>query len=327
MAPKIRKTDKHLPPRVYIKHNAFYYVDVKNKWHRLGTNFSEAMASWTSLINRPERATTMHHLFDRYMLEVAPLKSPASYKANQIQISPLRIWFGDMQPDEVTPVDIYKYLDKRSIKAKVGANREKALLSHVFSMAIRWGIVRDNPCKNVKRITEKPRSRYIEDWEYHAVRNVAPLLIQNLMDFAYLTGQRIGDILAIKLQNLTDEGIKIEQKKTGSKLIIQWSDELRDCVEKIKKMPRSIIYSMTLFCNKKGGTLTYDGFSTQWHKTIKKALADGLIKESFTFHDIRAKSSSDAQNRQAASELLGHSSLQMTEKVYIRNFKKVRPIR
>jgi integrase len=327
MAPKPRKTDKHLPPRVYIKHNAFYYVDVKNKWHRLGANFSEAMAAWTKLINRPEHAHIMNQLFDRYMFEVAPLKSPASYKANLIQISPLRIWFGNMKPDEVTPVDIYKYIDKRSIKAKVGANREKSLLSHVFSMAIRWGIVRDNPCRNVKRITEKPRTRYIEDHEFLAVKNIASSQINLIMDFAYLTGQRIGDILTIKMTDISENGIKIEQNKTGSKLIIGWSDELSECVFKIKKLPRSVIHSITLFCNRRGGPLTYSGFSSIFKRIMKKALLDGLIKEPFTFHDIRAKAASDAKNLRQASDLLGHSNTKFTEKTYIRNHKKVVPIK
>lgn len=327
MAPKLRKKDKHLPARVYIKHSAYYYVDIKNKWHRLGNTFPEAMANWTKLINPQRRISTMNQLFDRYMLEVAPLKAPASYKANLIQVSYLRLWFGDMQPDEVTAVDIYKYLDRRSIKAKVSANREKALLSHCYSMAIRWGIVKDNPCRNVKRITERPRTRYIEDSEFLAVKNIASDLIELIMDFAYLTGQRIGDILTLKITDITETGIRIEQKKTGSKLIIGWSEELKECVSQIKRLPRSVIYSMTLFCNKRGQPLTYNGFSSIWKRTIKKALATKVINESFTFHDIRAKAASDAKNSRHASDLLGHSNTKFTEKTYIRNHKKVIPIK
>jgi len=327
MSPKARKSNKHLPQRVYIKHGAYYFVNSANKWIRLGSSFSEAMATWTKIVAQKVEIETMNQLFDRYMREVAPLKAPSSYKANIFQMAALRLCFGDTPPQDIEPIHIYKYMDKRKIKASVSANREKALLSHVFSMAIRWGVVKDNPCRNVKRITERPRKRYIEDWEYMAVRSVATDTLKYLMDFAYLTGQRIGDILTISLSDLTDEGIKIEQNKTGTKIIIRWSDELRKCVEAVKKLPRAKVHSFNLFPSRRGTALTYNGFSTIWERTMKKAISEGLIQEKFTFHDIRAKSSSDTDNRQNASELLGHSDTRITERVYNRKHKKVSPIR
>jgi Site-specific recombinase XerD len=327
MPPKKRKEGLHLPPRVYYKHNAYYFVDVKRKWHRLGSNLADAMNKWAKIIDQSGKIVTMNQLFNRYMLEVAPLKSPGSYNKNIYQIQNLRESFGDMYPEDITPVDIYRYIDLRGKVAPVSANREKSLLSHVFSMAIRWGVMRDNPCRNVKRLTEKPRKRYIEDWEYLEVRKVAPLQIQLLMDFAYLTGQRIGDILTIKLSDLTEDGIKIEQNKTGTRIIIAWSDELRDCVQKIRKLPRSIIHSFTLFCNSKGQPLVYDAFSNGWLKTMKTALANGVLKERFTFHDIRAKAASDSKNKANASALLGHADPKITERVYNRKANKVQPLR
>lgn len=328
MSPKLRKKDKHLPPRVYIKHGSYYYVDQNNKWHRLApsSEYAKAMAEWTNLTNPARKAQTMHQVFDRYMVEIAPKKSPASYKKNIYQMKEIREVFGDMNPNDITPVDIYRYLDYRAINAPVSANREKSLLSHVFSMAIRWGIVRDNPCRNVKRLTEKPRDRYIEDYEYIEVRKVAPPNIQLLMDFAYLTGQRVGDILTIKLSDISEEGIKIEQNKTKTRIVIQWSDTLRTCVDRIRKLSHSSVSSFSLFSNTKGLPLLYDTFSTMWLKTMKKALANGVLKESFTFHDIRAKAATDSKNKIDASALLGHTDIRLTERVYNRKAKKVLPI-
>ncbi len=325
--PRKRKINKHLPPRVYFKHGAYYFVDLKNKWHRLGKTFEEAMARWTKMISCNTNIYTMNQLFDRYMMEVAPVKARKTYKGNIQQVAPLRVWFGEMSPEDVTPVDVYKYRDKRGAKAKVAANREKALLSHVFNKAIEWGVVKDNPCRNVKRLPEKSRERYVEDWEYLAIKNIAPELIKNLMDFAWLTGQRIGDILAIKLTDIKDDVITIKQSKTQKTVPIGVSDELRELIKRIKKMPRSEIYSTTLFCNNKGGPLTYDGFSTVWCKTMKKALDEGLIESRFTFHDLRAKTTSDAKDLNHASALLGHADTRITERVYNRKPKKVMPLR
>ncbi len=38
---KKRKTNKHLPQRVYLKHGAYYFVDHQYKWHRLGVSLGE----------------------------------------------------------------------------------------------------------------------------------------------------------------------------------------------------------------------------------------------------------------------------------------------
>ncbi|MGH9199274.1 MAG: tyrosine-type recombinase/integrase, partial [Acidimicrobiia bacterium] len=104
-----------------------------------------------------------------------------------------------MRPRDVDPVCVYQFLDIRGKSAPVAANRQKALLSHVFSCAIRWGVVRDNPCRNVKRLPEKPRDRYVEDWEFKAIVNFSPELIRHYVVFKYLTGLRQGDILRLRL--------------------------------------------------------------------------------------------------------------------------------
>jgi len=323
---RARTKNRHLPQRVYISRGFYSYVDINNKWHKLGKTLPEAMVAWTKLIDRPATVCTMNQLFDRYMFEVAPKKSQRTYKDNQREVMNLRVYFGEMSPEDIDPTVIYQYMDIRSTKAPIRANREKSLLSHVFSMAIRWGIVKDNPCRNVKRNPEKPRDRHIEDWEYKAVWNIAPELIKAAMDFARLTGQRIGDILRVKLSDITEDGVRIDQGKTGKKLLIEWSDMLRKCVNTARLLPRPI-RGLYLFCNRFGQPYTSSGFKTLWQRTMTKAIQEGVLTERFTFHDIRAKASSDIKSTRHASELLGHASESMTKKTYRRGVTKVKPSR
>lgn len=58
---------------------------------------------------------------------------------------------------------------------------------------------------------------------------------------------------------------------------------------------------------------------------MNKALEEGLIKERFTFHDLRAKAGSDAEEN--AQKLLGHASAVTTKRVYERKPSVVKPIR
>ena len=322
-----RRHNKHLPQRVYRKHGGYYFVTLENKWIRLGSDYGEAMRAWAELVAQPKSAATINDLFDRYMLEVAPGKAPPTFRNNQREIQPLRVFFGQMRPQDIEPVHVYQYLDTRGKSARIGANREKALLSHVFSMAIRWGLIRDNPCRNVKRLPEKPRDRYVEDWELQAFINIAPELIRHYVGFKYLTGLRQGDILRLRLDALREDGVHVTTGKTGRRLIIEWTGDLRYVLDHVRAL-RTKIKSLYLFSTRQGQPYTSDGFRSIWQRVMKKAMETGVIKERFTEHDIRAKSGTDADaSGLDAQALLGHEDAGTTRR-YIRHKQahKVAPL-
>lgn len=164
-----RKSRLDLPQRVYFDHGIYFFVPPNGPKVNLGRELPLALAKWAGLVAPPTKLTTISHLMDRYLLEVAPRKSQRTYADNKIEIGLLRKVFGHMAPDDVLPQDIYAYMDARG--ARIRANREKSLLSHIFSMAIRWGAAKDNPCRLVKRNPEKPRGGSIcNGWRtpYHA---------------------------------------------------------------------------------------------------------------------------------------------------------------
>jgi integrase len=319
-----RKSDKHLPQRVYLRRGKYYFVTIEHKWLPLGDDYGLAMANWAKLVAIPKTVTRMNDLFDRYMLEVAPAKAPRTYKDNQAEIRPLRAFFGGMRPEEVEPIHVYQYLDTRGKQAKIRANREKALLSHVFSLAIRWGAVKDNPCRNVKGFSEKPRSRYVEDWELAAFLEGAPEFIRHYTAFKYLTGLRQQDILNLRLDALREEGIHLITKKTGKRLVIQWNEDLHTVVESVKALRP--IASMYLFCTRDGQPYSSNGFSSIWKRAMQKALESERLKEHFTEHDIRAKSGTDADaGGLNAQMLLGHVDAATTRR-YIRHKQAVKVV-
>ena len=78
----------------------------------------------------------------------------------------------------IKPADVNKYL--RVYRKDVGAlaNREVALLSNLFNLAVETGEIDRNPCKEVQRNKERPRTRLVEaheleafvDWAMHQGR-------------------------------------------------------------------------------------------------------------------------------------------------------------
>ena len=61
-------------------------------------------------------------------------------------------------------------------------------------------------------------------------------------------------------------------------------------------------------CNLQGEGYTPDGFSTIWNRARSKAVKDKAITSPFAFNDIRAKSASDDDSAERASQSLGQTS-------------------
>lgn len=321
-----RTKNTGLPVNVHIKHGAYYYVR-GGKWTRLAKYGDEVgmYKSLASLIQGTSRQPGMATLFDRYEREILPTKAPKTVINQRHQLDVLRRVFGKMEASAILPKHVAQYLDMR--EAKVAANREIALLSHVFRKAIRWGLAEKNPCTSVERNKETPSDRYIEDWEFYAVYQRASTHMQILMDLAYITGQRQGDILKIKLNDITDDGILFVQNKTGAKIIVEWSDALREVVNRAKNerfnRPSGVVMTMYLVVNAKGQKYTSDGVQTLWQNLIRDCIENNIIERRFTFRDIRAKARSDGEDKR----LLGHSNPDAMAKTYQRKPVKVRPAR
>ena len=325
-----RKINFNLPPRMYLKHGAYYYVTRENKWIRLSQDKAIAFAKWAEIEGEMPRASgsekpiagSMAALIDKYMIEIAPKKAKSTYQGNITESKNLREVFEKMLVVEVRPTHIAKYLDIRGIKAPIRANREISLLSHIFSYAMRWGQIDRNPCLGVAKNPEKGRDRYITDQEFKGVKTIASELIAIVMDFAYITALRKGDILNLRLDQITNEGVWVKQSKTGAKQLYEWTDGLHEVITRAKQLKRPI-RGLHLFCTRQGTPYSDTGFKAMWNRVQLKWADQGGLR--FTFHDIRAKALTDAKRMgMDAQSLAGHATSAMTEH-YIkqREFKKV----
>lgn len=314
-----RKHRRDLPAYVYHRHDAFYFVDRAGQWHRLAKEFHEAMIRYAEL-NRQTRPTlTLGRIMDGYQSEIVPTKARKT-QANYVRaLGLLRSVFGHMPPQHVEPQHVYRYMSERP---RVAANREKAVLSAVFSYAIKKGMTNANPCRLVQRNTETPRDRYVDDAEFTAVRNLVPESVRCAMDLALLTGLREGDILRLKRGDCTDDGLLVKPSKRGKPLLFERTPELEAAIERAKALP-SKITSLFIIHNREGQPYTTDGFRAIWQRYMAKAVEKKAITQRFTFHDLRAKSGSDHES----GTQLGHQDPRTTNRVYRRKPRKVTPLR
>ena len=226
----------------------------------------------------------------------------------------------------------------------------------MFTACVEWKLRKDNPCREVPKLHEADRDRYVFDHEFIAVYNLAPQemepdpgeMMQIAMDLATITGQREGDILSLPLRDsrvYTSEGIAFRPNKskrrhprhgkiieTAKIVIVEWSDELRAVIDRARSVGPAL--RPTLICGMKGEhrgkPLTESGFRSNWHRLMTKACKPGedgspaLLVEPFTFHDLRAKRASDAEDIVEANEVMAHDDLKTTQKVYRRKPRRAR---
>ena len=307
----------------------------------LGSDLEEAKRKWADLECKPKpRAMNlMGAIFDRYEREIIPTKSPRTQTDNLGELRQLRPAFEDAPIDAITPHVIAQYRDKRT--AKTRANREIALLSHVFNIAREWGLTeKENPAAGVRRNKETPRDYYAAADVWDAVYAQAVHELKDAMDLAYLTGQRPADVLAIKKTSIVGGFLVVGQNKTSKKLRIRL--ELDGIKTDLGLLVDALLVkvggniSPYLVVNDGGLRVSGRMLRNRWDDARAKAsalareqgapdLADRI--EQFQFRDIRPKAASEIEDIGAASRLLGHSSEQLTEHVYRRIGQVVDPTR
>jgi integrase len=303
-----RKLQRDLPACMYYKHGAYYYVK-KGKWLNLGTDLHHALAAYAS--KQGQRKGGMPQLIDDVLTHISPNLAPSTRKHYKGAAAKLKTYLAEFDPAQVLPRDVAA-IKVDMVKTPNMANRCLSLLTTVFAQAVEWQLVDSNPCLGIKRHSEAKRSRYMTDSEYSAIRAHAGPRLQIIMDLCYLTGQRIGDVLAIRRADLTADGIRFRQGKTKTTLTVVWTPALEAVVAEAKALNKSLA-AFTLLHNRKGKAPDYSTVKIQWDKARTAAGVPDV-----TIHDLRAKSLTDAKREGFdPTALAGHANKAMTER-YIR---------
>lgn len=303
-----RKKNRNLPPCVYLSHGAYYLVR-NGVWEPLGKDLGSALAEYARRVSETTKGG-MGELIERAIAHMAPKQAKTTVNQYRQLGQKLKTIFAEFRPEQVKPKHV------AAIKVKYAgtpfyANRLVSVLRTIFSHALEWQLVESNPCVGVLRHAEPKRERYLSDLELRSIRDASGARLQLIIDLCYLTGQRISDVLKIRLSDLTPDGITFKQGKTGAKLLVAWNDDLRAVVARAEQQGK--IRYLTLLHNRKGKAPDYTTVKLQWDKARTKAgVKDARI------HDIRAKALTDAKRQGLdAQTLAGHTDARMTAR-YIR---------
>lgn len=362
-----RKKSAGLPPRLLERKRVFvsgklwvgYYYDSRDENGKrveipLGGDLNVAKRKWAELDCKLPLAEidTMQYIFDRYAKEVIPKKAIKTQYTNLLELKHLRLVFDSAPINKITPQHIAKYRDARFTPEKtlkdgtvipkklspVSANRELALFSHCWNYAREWGYTAlPNPCLGIRKNKELGRSFYADDEVWNAVYTVAPQELQDAMDIAYLTGQRVSDVLKFKIADIVNEHLQLKQGKTQKLLriaLLTESGEKSQLGLKIDQMDSYPVKSLRLLATPDGKSISIGMLRLRFNAArdiaIRNAKKAGHLElaarvAQFQFRDSRSKAASEIDDLDSASRLLGHSDKQITKAVYRRVGERVKP--
>ena len=330
---------RHMRKRVQRSGKVYYYFDTGAKPRKeipLGDDYFVALRRYAEL-NQIEKANdpTFGDVITKYIADELPKLASSTQATHKSDMKHLQSAFASFTLDQIRPVTINDFLAKHRDKPTT-ANRCKRLFSVLWNKARGWGYTdAENPCIGIEGHSLKKREVYVTDEVFDAVRACASEPLREALEFSYLTGQRPGDALKARMDDIEDGTLAVAQGKTGKRLRIAVVGELAELIARIqvKKAAHKTIHAQILMA-RDGQPMTKqilrDHFAKAKDAAIKKypELAQD-IKE-FWFYDLRAKAADDTsvdRGEQAASDLLGHDSIKTTRKHYLRRGKIVGPVK
>lgn len=330
--------NRDLPRSVYVKSNSYYHVKSigeKRKWTKLcrvKEGLPAMYVSLAALVTTDDLDDMMPKVIADWRDEVgkdrgAKTKANDAYTTREISEA-----FAEFRARQVKPTDVAAFL-KQFKKTPRSFNLYRSMLLELMRFAEEKGYREPgtNPVASIKTMKTPPRTRYITDSELRRIkvaahygkdgkrtRSAASLCA--MVDMAYLTGQAIGDLLALEWSQLGRDGIlfargKVE-KTTGAQVLIGWTPKLRALVERIKAFKKRNI--KFVFTTQEGQPYTYSGASTAWKRAVKRSGVRGV-----TFHDLRAKALTDVDGKRGIkqAQVMGAHSTQAQTADYIRHKK------
>ena len=226
--------------------------------------------------------------------------------------------FTDMAINTISENDIVNFFNllknDRNVK-QATVNRYRSLLNHIFNTAMKDKVVNYNPVKYIKRYKEKSRDRALNTNEIKALletcRQSRNEELYYIVLVALYTGMRYSNIVNMKKSNIKGNVYQLDGNETKSgkgQLIYLHQDLMNELNKHIQAFNRDNI------------------FITKRVKRSFKTACNKAGIENFRFHDLRRTFATtllyNDVNIKTIQNMLGHSSIMMTERYLANDSKK-----
>ncbi|MBF6630289.1 MAG: tyrosine-type recombinase/integrase [Comamonas sp.] len=278
----------------------YRYHPIGGKPINLGTDRDEAIRQVLGVNAETHHQGTVRELWQLYQktpkwTDLKP-RTQNDYRIYSVKLLEV---MGDVPAALVRPTDIARYLRVERGDAPVRANREVALLSNLMNVAIERGEIDANPCKQIKKNSERPRTEAPEpaelsaflDWLFRSGPHNRTIAL--MAEFAALAGSRRVEFLDLQVPQIDMKAkeIRLMRAKQHRGMMkaetIQMGPAMESLALRLLALPRPET-SLHVFNSTKGNPLTESAFLSGWQRAMVAAVKEGVISKRFTFHDLRA---------------------------------------
>jgi integrase len=191
-------------------------------------------------------------------------------------------------------------------------NRHLSELRSMFNRCREWGVIYENPCEGIRLLRETgSRTRFLSVQEINELLKKCGSSIRPVILTALHTGMRRSELLKLQWSDidLANRVITVEQAKSGKKRTIPIDDTL---FKTLQVLPSRFKKGWVFPSPKHDGNRCYD-FKSRIDRAFRAAgLTDVTLhslRHSFASHLVMA-----GTDIKTVQELLGHSSLAMTQR-------------
>lgn len=307
----------------------------------LGTDYAQAVAKWEEIRQGgPRIVGTLEEAFGAW--EDDKETGLLSYQNAETRdgygkcLRKLRPVFGPATWESVELVHLTGYLRRRT--AKTRGNREMALLQIIWNWARKEGYTAVHwPAAGLEKSRwknpENAREFEVTDDLFEAVYHAGDQVLQDAMDIATATGMRIKDTIGVPLPD--GDLLRLHANKTGKKADFDVS--LSEVLPGLIRRRRAVrAHHLMLLSTPTGRPVTYTmlrsrwEFAREWAALNADAAGEAQLAEAIRamiLRDVRKRAGDLSESDEAASQLLQHSSVNLTRKHYRTKVARLRPVR
>jgi len=312
----VRWPDGSRTIRVFAKRTA-----AKNLRDRIKGSIADG--SWRALQeklrlrDRDDESFCLMEYSQIYIDEYAkPRNKKRAWERKKVSLKALNTVLGKLKLQEITHARLHKYVQKRKLAGVSNGtiNRDLTTLKHLLKYATESGVIQFNPVESLKKLYEEEKERpRFTDQQIQAVLDKIRPDSRPLFTFIRETGCRREEALSLQhWQIQLDSRLVVFSENTKSKKLryVPLTEEAVEAVTALPKLPGCPY----VFYSQKTKT-RWAECRKPWHEARKEAnVPDLQVKDLRRHYAIKlAERGADMHDIQ---QVLGHSSVQITEKHY-----------
>jgi integrase len=232
----------------------------------------------------------------------------------------LNAYFGALILHEITSHRIQQFMRERlagrwKAHGQIGAsnpikpgtvNREVDTLKSILSKAVEWGKLAVSPARGIKRLkVDNTRTRILTEDEQRRLLEAAPTKLRAIVLLALITGARIGELLALRWEDVTEDALTFLETKNGKARRIPLSPAI-DAL--LASLARQHAY---VFTNVRTGD-RYQSVRKVFERACERA---GIRTGDVTLHTLRhtalSRMIAEGHDDYTVMAVSGHSSTRM----------------